>query len=138
FSRDWSSDVCSSDLSQRERLEQFLVGNDVMRGILKPNCRVDDAFEACWRVASAVLDDREPDPTFGSTHYYLAGSPEPAWARKKRPAVKLGRHLFFNDIEDGYLAPTTETGAGGDTGLIGHLCAIREHVDALEILVGEA
>jgi len=124
--------------SQRERLEQFLVGNDVLRGILKPNCRVDDAFEACWRVASAVLEDREPDPTFGSTHYYLAGSPEPAWARGKRPAVKLGRHLFFNDIEDGYLVPIPEAEAGGDTALIGHLRAIRAHVNALEVLIGEA
>lgn len=125
--------------SQRERLERFLVGNDVMRGILKPNARADDDLEACWRVASAVLGGHEPDPTCGSTHYYLEGSPEPAWARGKTSAVKLGRHLFFNDIEDGYAvtARASEVRAVPGTGAAGHLRAIREHVDALEVLMGE-
>jgi len=125
--------------SQRERLEQFLVGSDVMRGILKPNSRADDAIEDCWQVARAVLDDREPDPTCGSTHYYFEGSLEPSWAKGRRPAVRLGRHLFFNDIEDGYVVParTSEVGGLPGTGAVGHLRAIREHVDALEVLIGE-
>ena len=110
-----------------------------MRGILKPNSRVNDAIEACWRVARAVLDGHEPDPTCRSTHYYLEGSPEPSWAKGRRPAVRLGRHLFFNDIEDGYVVParTGQAGAVPGTEAVGQLHAIREHVDALETTIGE-
>lgn len=111
-----------------------------MRGILKPNARADDDVETCWRVARAVLDGYEPDPTCGSTHYYLEGSPEPAWARGRKPTVQLGRHLFFNDIEDGYVIPAAAepSEAAPASKPSAHFHAIREHLTALEILFGEA
>ncbi len=38
------------------------------------------------------------DPTFGATHYHTA-SIDPNWSVGKTPVVKVGAHLFYNDID---------------------------------------
>jgi spore germination cell wall hydrolase CwlJ-like protein len=56
----------------------------------------DPVMAICVKAArSAALG---PDITKGSTHYYAAGSEPPGWAVGKTPAISIGHHLFFNNI----------------------------------------
>ena len=86
-----------------------------------------------------MLDGREPDPTRGATHYYLEGSPRPFWAEGREPAVQLGAHLFFNDVEDGYVVPAQVGAADSESaeGPAEHFHTIREHLAALETFIQE-
>src|SRR5436309_2518902 len=54
FSRDWSSDVCSSDLAVRRRLE----GDRAQISLASPEDwpPVDDQSETAWEQARAALD----------------------------------------------------------------------------------
>jgi hypothetical protein len=61
----------------------------------------DPAFRACLGAACSVLAEAVPDPTSGATHYYAASlKTPPAWAKGKEPCATIGKHLFFNDIEE--------------------------------------
>ncbi len=53
-------------------------------------------FRECMRAVLEAID--EPDPTVGSDHYHTHAS-RPRWSRGKTPAVKIGNHRFFNNIE---------------------------------------
>lgn len=64
-------------------------------------------FAAALRSAERLiaLDAADPrqraagDPTLGATHYFAARlSPRPRWAAGREPCVRIGSHLFFNDI----------------------------------------
>lgn len=92
-------------------------GNSIMEVCLKPwqfSCwNPDDpnrivveraslknaTFLVCLQAAiDVLLDAPDADPTHGSTHYH-ADYVAPAWADGKEPAAKIGRHLFYNNID---------------------------------------
>ena len=51
-------------------------------------------------IAGGVISGHLEDPTKGSTHYYAKSmSKPPKWAQGKEPAVVMGNHYFFNNIE---------------------------------------
>lgn len=61
----------------------------------------DDTLRLC---AEAVLEaydvaGGERCPVRGATHYYADYIDPPRWAIGKRPAVVIGRHLFFKDVD---------------------------------------
>lgn len=59
----------------------------------------DDALLAeCRAAVEAALDGSSPDSTGGATHYYAAGSPEPAWTAGRQPSAIIGRHRFYAGI----------------------------------------
>lgn len=50
-------------------------------------------------IARDIITGNMPhDPTYGSTHYKRVGAPA-TWAEDKTPAVIIGNHEFYNDIE---------------------------------------
>ncbi len=57
--------------------------------------KADPAFRECLAAGAAAISGLEPDPTEKATHYYVAMSPEPRWARGIEPIAEVGRHLFF-------------------------------------------
>jgi N-acetylmuramoyl-L-alanine amidase len=59
----------------------------------------DGAFRDCMLAALLAVTGRAADPTRGSTHYHATRIRAPRWARGRSPAVVIGRHLFFNDID---------------------------------------
>ena len=58
------------------------------------------ALRRCVKaVLDAIEDNRKGvDITHGSTHYH-AGFVRPQWSEGKTPAVLIGGHVFYNDIE---------------------------------------
>lgn len=58
-------------------------------------------LQECLEVVDDVCMDRDPDPTHGSTHYHRRGV-LPSWAIGHVPAVTIGGHAFYADIEPGY------------------------------------
>lgn len=63
----------------------------------------DPVFATCLRVARRAVAGVLPDPTGGATHYHRLGV-HPAWAAERVPSAEIGRHLFFNDVEEGDIA----------------------------------
>lgn len=71
---------------------------DPNRRKLQQVTTADTAFRECLEIARAAIAARLPaDPTKGSRHYHAAGV-EPNWAAGKTPAARIGRHLFYNDV----------------------------------------
>lgn len=59
----------------------------------------DDAiFDICKRIARAAVRGALLDPTKGATHYHATWT-SPFWAQGKEPCVRIGGHLFYNDID---------------------------------------
>lgn len=56
----------------------------------------DRVFRECMITALTAIDARD-DPTFGSTHYKVIGSPA-NWAAGRVPVVSIGHHEFFVGI----------------------------------------
>jgi spore germination cell wall hydrolase CwlJ-like protein len=49
--------------------------------------------------ADQVIDNKQPDPTGGATHYHAASMPKaPAWATKAKKTAFIGNHTFFKDV----------------------------------------
>lgn len=59
----------------------------------------DPLLQKCLHAALTALHGMESDPTSGATHYYVAGTPEPDWAKGKTPTCTIGVHRFFADID---------------------------------------
>lgn len=60
----------------------------------------DADFKAIKRIVERVINNQEPDPTYGATHFYApAKIPKPDWAIGKTPCVIIGNHHFFNNID---------------------------------------
>ncbi len=62
--------------------------------------RVDDSnavFRECLDVADDVVSGRAPDPTYGATHYHHQAI-QPTWSVDAEPSVRIGVHVFYNDI----------------------------------------
>jgi len=58
--------------------------------------KADPLFEICHQVATAVSDDRWPDLTKGSDHYFSSIlQVHPKWAQNRLPNFRLGRHQFY-------------------------------------------
>lgn len=74
----------NEDDPNRAKLEAVRPGNKI--------------FDACLRIARRAVAGTLDDPTLGSTHYHTA-EVRPAWARRRAPAVVIGHHLFYNDVE---------------------------------------
>lgn len=71
-----------------------------------PNLRVisrvaetDLIFCICKRIARRAVGGLLEDPTRGATHYHTKNV-APSWARGKIPCAEIGRHFFYNDIEE--------------------------------------
>lgn len=64
----------------------------------------DRTLGECIGVAIMVIEDSLTDryagrdPSCGSLHYYVRGSPMPKWHQGQAPCAILGAHLFFNNI----------------------------------------
>lgn len=92
-------------IGQGNRLRAFLVDGDTQRAELRSDPPSEGNLLACWHAAKEVLEDRAPDPTKGSTHYFADYIATPKWARGKKPAAVFGVHKFYNDVEPGYTPP---------------------------------
>ncbi len=50
-----------------------------------------------YDIAFAAVCGHQPDIVFKSTHYHTENV-HPKWAENKIPVVKIGHHLFYNDV----------------------------------------
>lgn len=120
--KDWQYSCWKDEpIGQGNRLRAFLVEGDTERGELRNDPPTEGNLLACWHVAKEVLEDRVPDPTHGSTHYFADYIPMPKWAQGKKPVAVFGVHKFYNDVEPGYevpRAPAEPVLRAGDSGLI--------------------
>lgn len=94
FGRGSVADVCT-------RPYQFSAWNpdDPNREKLLAVTLDDPAMQKAVYAALAALLGFEEDRTVGSCHYYVDGSPEPAWAKGKTPVGRINAHVFFRDID---------------------------------------
>lgn len=59
----------------------------------------DVTFGICCRIAARALAGTIADRTCGATHYHTR-SVRPRWSVGKIPCAEIGRHVFYNDIEE--------------------------------------
>lgn len=65
----------------------------------------DPIFNECVKITLDVMlaasgsNYGVADPSNGATHYYVDGSPVPAWRKGRKPCAIIGRHLFFKDVD---------------------------------------
>jgi N-acetylmuramoyl-L-alanine amidase len=57
------------------------------------------ALRNCMRAAMDALDGKGPEWLPGCTHYHADYIAPPNWAQGQAPAGKIGRHLFFKEID---------------------------------------
>lgn len=62
-----------------------------------PNHYAVAKLESLVLVVLDRADDEVPDATKGSTHY-CTEDVHPYWAEGHIPVVKIGHHLFYNDV----------------------------------------
>jgi spore germination cell wall hydrolase CwlJ-like protein len=61
----------------------------------------DPAFRLAKSVAAEAVAGRIEDPTYGATTYKVASLPWPtAWGRPRLPLITIGKHAFYNLLED--------------------------------------
>lgn len=65
----------------------------INRGRLAPP-REREAWDRAIKVARLAIEDRDGDPTFGSTHYHLANI-KPYWAEQKTRTAVIDSHIFY-------------------------------------------
>jgi N-acetylmuramoyl-L-alanine amidase len=64
-----------------------------------PGALGDSVYRSCMWAAIVAIDEFMQDITKGSTHYYAASMKQaPAWARDVKPAVVIGGHIYFNNV----------------------------------------
>jgi spore germination cell wall hydrolase CwlJ-like protein len=61
----------------------------------------DSVFQECLDIAKKCVEGKLMDNTFGSTHYHRKDY-FPEWSKNYKPVVKIGDHVFFNDIPSKY------------------------------------
>lgn len=71
----------------------------------------DPTYQLAVTEAEAAISGLSEDPTFGATHYYRQGTPEPHWVQGKDPktgaqaalpalfACQINDHLFFRNVQ---------------------------------------
>ena len=57
----------------------------------------DSNFAECVSIAKVAVNGLLDDSTVGADHYHTTGV-SPNWSQGKTPCVKIGTHLFFNNI----------------------------------------
>jgi N-acetylmuramoyl-L-alanine amidase len=57
------------------------------------------ALRNCMRAAIDALDGKGPEWLTGCTHYHADYIDCPNWAQGRMPAGRIGRHLFFKEID---------------------------------------
>ena len=82
--RPWQFSCWNNNDPNRMKIEAVGVDNKV--------------FQTCVRVAERAIRGDLEDPTDGATHYHTMGV-LPPWTRGRSPSAKIGRHLFYNDVE---------------------------------------
>lgn len=73
--------------------------NDPNRDKLMSVSLDDPTMQKAVYAALAALLGFEEDRTCTATHYFVDGSPEPAWAKGKTPVGRISRHVFFDGID---------------------------------------
>ena len=73
-----------------QRKHQFAYWTKDVGDMENWNASINDAEDVFYRGA--------PDPTNGSKHF-LSGDCYPSWVRGKSPAVVIGGHRFYNNID---------------------------------------
>ena len=58
----------------------------------------DKIFCKCIDVAEKYISGTYKDIVNGACHYCVIGT-NPAWAKGKRPDLRIGRHLFYCEVE---------------------------------------
>jgi len=71
--------------------------NDPNRNKLERVTLNDPVFPACLYIARRAMSGNLPDRTQDSTHYHLDNI-APNWSQGHAPAVRIGRHWFYNDV----------------------------------------
>ena len=57
-------------------------------------------FPVYSKYFSVIEEAKKDDITKGATHYYNPSiCNRPKWAEGRKPCVKIGKHLFFKDID---------------------------------------
>lgn len=57
----------------------------------------EDEMREYYEIVAAVFGGIEPDPTKGSCHYEVVGTPV-AWDAGRSPVVTIDKHEFYNDV----------------------------------------
>lgn len=64
---------------------------------LDPKSDDYQSWQQAQRIAVNILNGSDPDPTDGALYYHTTAV-HPAWARHADPNVRIGSHVFYNDI----------------------------------------
>lgn len=78
--------------------KKMLDAEDYIR-LDRPKTKWNSEFEECLEIAKKAVDGELEDNTYGSTHYINPDVADPYWARDKRPAIVIGDHAFYNNVE---------------------------------------
>ena len=71
---------------------------DANRPVIERVKAGDAPFDCCVRIATRAVRNILADPTGGATHYHAIGA-WPNWASGRTPAVIIGRHVFYKEID---------------------------------------
>lgn len=82
--RPWQFSCWNAGDPNRKKIEAVRTGN---RG-----------FDSCLRIARRAVAQVLADPTDGATHYHTTAI-TPPWAKGREPSVRIGNHLFYNNVE---------------------------------------
>jgi len=65
--------------------------------LLPADPKQDSSWADALQAAHDVYTPVAPDPTSGATHYYVDGSPVPAWVHEPSTifTVQIGKHRFY-------------------------------------------
>ena len=72
--------------------------SDINRSIIERISDEEPTFKECLDIAHDAVTGALIDITFGSCNYHAKGI-SPAWARGKTPVIRIGGHIFYNDVE---------------------------------------
>lgn len=72
--------------------------SDPNRAVIAAADGDDPMFACCLRIARRAIAGSLRDPTEGATHYHAVGA-DPLWAVGRTPCARIGRHVFFKDVE---------------------------------------
>ncbi|CAF1374519.1 unnamed protein product [Adineta ricciae] len=80
--------------------KQFSCWNsdDVNYHKIKKLKNTDKDYRHIYGIVEGVVNKRRPDNTYKSKHYPVESVPH-YWSTHKKPAAKIGNHVFYNDID---------------------------------------
>jgi N-acetylmuramoyl-L-alanine amidase len=96
-SKKWFSAPTIAEVCQKPwQFSCWNAGDPVREKMMKA---AGTSLSGSMAAALDALTGVEKDPTNGATHYYADYIDPPKWAEGKKPTVKIGRHLFFSNID---------------------------------------